>query len=559
MIPCPGKALNVPEWTFRRPARLWAPAAILLALILAACGGGETNVEAGNRNQILHFGNGAEPQELDPHIVTGIPEHNVIAALMEGLVKKHPKTLEPVPAVAKSWQISEDGKTYIFHLRENARWSNGDPVTAQDFVWSWWRALQPALGNQYAYMLFPIVNAEAYARGDIRDFAKVGVKAQDDHTLKVELNHSTPYFLQLLDHYSTYPVHRDTIEAFGAPDERGTRWTRPGNYVGNGPFVLDTWRLNDIIQVRRNPHYWDAANVRLSGIDFHPIENVSTEERMFRAGQLHITGTIPIDKIAEYRRKKPDRLLVHPYLGTYYYRFNVRKAPLDDQRVRQALNLALDREAIVRHVTKGGEVPAYTFTPPDTMGYTARSDLRFDPDAARDLLAQAGFPGGAGFPDIELLYNTSEGHQKIAVAIQQMWKKHLNITISLNNQDWKVFLNSVGVGDYRMARAGWIGDYVDPNTFLDMWVTGGGNNQTGWSNERYDEIVLKLAPRAETREERYRLLREAEAILLDELPVMPIYIYTSKSLVAPSVRGVYGNLLDYIDYTNVWLEEKNAE
>lgn len=532
---------------------------LFLSCLLAACGGGETNVEAGNRQGILHFGNGAEPQELDPHVVTGVPENRIISTLLEGLVAKDPETLEPIPAVAESWEISDDSRVYIFHLREDARWSNGDPVTAEDFRWSWWRALQPALGNQYAYMLFPIENAEAYARGDLEDFDKVGVQVLDSHTLKVTLANPTPYFLQLLDHQSTYPVHRGTIEQFGAPDERGTRWTRPGNYVGNGPFTLETWRLNDIIQVRRNPHYWAADEVGLEGVDFHPIENVSTEERMFRAGQLHITGTLPIDKIAVYREENPEVLQVAPYLGTYYYRFNVRRPHLDDKRVRRALNLAVDRKAIVEQVTKGGEKPAYTFTPPDTMGYTADTSLRFDPAAARRLLTEAGYPRGEGFPEIELLYNTSEGHQKIAVALQQMWNEHLNIDIALNNQDWKVFLNSVQVGDYSLARAGWIGDYVDPNTFLNMWVTDGGNNQTGWSNARYDEIVEKLAPAAKSRQERYALLREAEGILLDELPIIPIYIYTSKSLIHPSVKGVPGNLLDHILFRNVRLEPMDAE
>ena len=531
--------------------------ALLAALLISGCGSGETNVERGNREQIFHFGNGTEPQELDPHIVTGVPESNIIGALLEGLVGKDPQTLEPIPAVAESWDISDDGKTYTFHLRENARWSNGDALTAEDFVWSWWRALQPALGNSYAYMLFALVNAEAYASGDIDDFSEVGVKALDARTLEVRLNNPTPYFLQLLDHYSYYPVHRATIETFGAADERGSRWTRAGNFVGNGPFVLETWKLNKIISVRKNPHYWDADRVRLNGIDFHPIENVATEERMFRAGQLHITNTIPIDKIEIYEKENPELLQVDPYLGTYYYRFNVRVPHLQDKRVRRALNLAIDREAIVERITKGGELIATSFTPPDTMGYTATSDLRFDPNEARRLLAEAGYPDGQGFPVTELLYNTSEGHQKIAVAIQQMWNKHLDIQIRLSNQDWKVFLSSVNLGQYSIARAGWIGDYVDPNTFLDMWVSGGGNNQTGWSNARYDDIILRLAPAAGSQEERYALMREAEGILLDELPVVPIYIYTSKSLIQRSVHGVHGNLMDHILYKNVWLSDES--
>jgi oligopeptide transport system substrate-binding protein len=549
-------ALNMTPYTtsFVAAKCLYRLFILTMLLSLGSCGTDGSRVETGNRDKILHFGNSAEPQELDPHIVTGIPENRIITALLEGLVAKDPQTLEAVPAVAESWELSADGKTYIFHLRDNARWSNGDPLTAEDFIWSWWRALQPALGNQYAYMLFSVVNAEAYASGEITDFSQVGVKALDKFTLVVSLNNPTPYFLQLLDHYSTYPVHRATIEKFGQADERGTRWTRAGNYVGNGPFVLDTWQLNRVIKVRKNPWYWDADAVQLNGIDFHPVENVSTEERMFRAGQLHITATVPIDKLPWYRAHNPTALHIAPYLGTYFYRLNVNTPHLKDKRVRQALNLAIDRQAIVDSVTKGGELPATTFTPPDTMGYTAESYLFFDPEEARRLMTAAGYPDGKGFPVTELLYNTSEGHRKIAVAIQQMWHQYLNVDISLNNQDWKVFLNSVNLMEYSIARAGWIGDYVDPNTFLDMWVSGGGNNQTGWSNARYDEIVLKLAPAAATQNERYALLKEAEYILLDEAPIIPLYIYTSKSLIQPSVHGVYSNLMDYIAYKQVWLE-----
>ncbi len=521
--------------------------------ILASCGG-ETNVESGNRLGILHFGNGPEPQELDPHIVSGIPEHHIIVALLEGLVVKDPESLEPMPGVAESWTLSDDGRIYTFQLRQNARWSNGDRVTAGDFAWSWWRALQPSLGNSYAYMLFPIVNAEAYVRGLITDFDRVGIEVIDDFHLRVTLAHPTPYFLQLLDHYSTFPLHRATIEKFGNPGERGSHWTRPGNFVGNGPFMLDQWQLHKLVSVKKNPFYWDAKAVRLNGIQFHTTENISTEERMFRAGQLHHTETVPIDKIPVYREQRPELIHVAPYLGTYFYRFNTRVPHLRDKRVRQALSLAVDRRLLVEHVTRGGELPAFSFTPPNTLGYSASVHLTFDPERARALLAEAGYPDGKGFPVTEVLYNSSESHQKIAVAIQQMWKQHLNIDISLNNQDWKVFLNSVEQGDYSIARAGWIGDYVDPNTFLELWVTGSGNNRTGWSSAEYDRLVTRQAPAATGREQRYALLQQAEAILLDQLPVLPIYIYTSKHLRQPAVQGMPANLLDYALYKRVWLQ-----
>ncbi|MEH6467717.1 MAG: peptide ABC transporter substrate-binding protein, partial [Porticoccus sp.] len=493
---------------------------LLTPLLLSGCGSGESNVATGNRDGILHWGNGTDPQELDPHIVTGVPEHHILTALLEGLVLKDPATLEPIPGVAESWEVSNDGKTYTFLLRRNAQWSNGDPVTAHDFAWSWWRALQPALGNQYAYMLFPIKNAEAYLKQEIESFSQVGVKVLDDYTLEVELTNPTPYFLQLLDHYSMFPVHRATIEKFGAPDERGSLWTRPGNFVGNGPFLLTEWQLFKKVEVAKNPYYWDASTVKLNGIRFYPTENVTTEERMFRSNQLHHTASIPIDKVATYRKKHPELLNTHPYLGNYFYRINTKLPHLSDKRVRQALAMSINGKQIVEQVTKGGEVPAYTFTPPDTLGYTANSAFEFNPVKARQLLAEAGYPNGEGFPVTELLYNTSEGHRKIAVAIQQMWNQYLGVNIILNNQDWKVYLNSVDSGDYAIARAGWIGDYVDPNTFLDMWITDGGNNRTGWSNPRYDELILKLAPTASDRETRYKMMREAEALLLEDMPVI---------------------------------------
>jgi oligopeptide transport system substrate-binding protein len=284
------------------------------------------------------------------------------------------------------------------------------------------------------------------------------------------------------------------------------------------------------------------------------VENVSTEERMFRAGQLHITGSVPPDKIEVYRKDAPQFLRVEPYLGNYFYRFNTQVPQLADPRVRRALAMSIDRQQIVDHVTKGGQVPAYAFTPPDTLGYTAAPGFAYDPQGARDLLAAAGYPDGAGFPPTELLYNTSESHRKLAVAIQQMWKRELNIEITLNNQDWKVYLDSVNNGNYQIARGGWIGDYVDPNSFLDMWVTDGGNNRTGWSDPRYDELVMRLAPAALSREQRYAWFREAEARLMDAMPVIPIFYSSRNYLMQPSVRGLPPNLLGYPLFKQVHLE-----
>ncbi|MDG1082146.1 MAG: peptide ABC transporter substrate-binding protein [Porticoccaceae bacterium] len=534
---------------------------LLLALLtlLTSCGGGENNVSSGNRSGTLHWGNGTEPQSLDPHIATGVPEHKIIVALMEGLVLKDSKTLEPRPGVATSWDISDDGRVYTFYLRKDARWSNGDPHNAHDYVWSWWRALQPALGNLYAYMYFPIANAKEYYEGQISDFEQVGVKALDDHTLQVTLNNPTPYFLQLLDHYSLYPVHRATIEKFGDADQRGTRWTYEGNLVGNGAFQLSEWKINRRVVVERNPHYWDAKSIKLNKIIFYPIENAVTVERMFRAGQLHYSGTVPADKIATYRERKDPSLHIAPYLGVYFYRINTRIPQLQDKRVRRALGMTIDRDKISQRILKGGQIPAYTITPPGTMGYYPKSDLAFDPEAARQLLADAGYPNGEGFPATEILYNTSEGHRKIAVAIQQMWKKHLNIDVKLLNQEWKVYLNSVTSLDYEIGRAGWIGDYVDPNNFLDMFLCNGGNNRTSWCNPEYDQLILKAAPEAKTHAERLAIFERAETMLLDAMPVIPIYIYTSNNLVNASVKNFNDNILNQPSFKEMYLEAGPAD
>lgn len=529
---------------------------ILLAtcVTLTGCGSSETNVVAGNKSGTLYWGNGTEPQSLDPQIATGVPEHHVISAVMEGLVLKDRKTLEPRPGVAKTWDISNDGRVYTFYLRENAKWSNGDAHTAHDYVWSWWRALQTTLGNQYAYMLFPIKNAKRYYDGETSDFSDVGVKAIDNRTLQVTLTNPTPYFLQLLDHYSLFPVHQATIEKFGRADERGTRWSYEGNLVGNGPYKLEEWKINRHITVTKNPYYWDEANVSINSIVFKPVDNAVTEERMFRAGALHVTSSIPADKIAIYQEKSAPELKITPYLGTYFYRLNINTPQLQDKRVRRALGMAIDRKQLVDNITKGGQIPAYTMTPPGTMGYFPESTLNFDPEAAKRLLAEAGYPNGEGFPPVEILYNTNEGHRKIAVALQEMWKNYLNIDIKLLNQEWKVYLATESAGDYQISRGGWIGDYVDPNNFLDMFLCNGGNNRTGWCNEEYDRLILEVAPSQSSHEQRLKIFQQAETMLLEDMPIIPVYTYTSIKLLHPSVRNFDDNILNQAMYKDLYLD-----
>ena len=531
---------------------------MVIAISLMACGAGESNVLEGNRTGILHYGNGAEPQGLDPHVVTGVPENHLIRALFEGLAVKNPITLEPEPGVAQRWEFSDEGKVITFFLNPEARWSNGEQLTASDYVWSWNRALHPETGNLYAYMLYPVKNAEAYAKGKIKDFTEVGVKALNDTTLEVTLNAPTPYFIQLMDHYSTFAVHPETLLKFGKMTDRFTRWTRVGSMVSNGAFVLTDWALNRHIKMAKSEHYWDRDKVSLNGVVFYPTENVVSEERMFRVEQLHYTAVVPLDKIPVYRERPNTPYLQSPYLGTYYYLVNTERPPVDNVKVRQALSMAVDREKLVRSVLQETAVPAYSITPPDTLGYFPPQVFSYDPDKARALLAEAGYPNGEGWPGLEIIYNTQEAHRKIAVAIQQMWKSELNVDITLANQEWKVYLNSVSQRDFQVARRGWIGDYVDANNFLDLFITDGGNNNTGYSNPIYDDLILQRAPRAQSREERYALFTEAETMLMEEMPIIPIYTYTSKHLIHPSVEGMYPNLMDSLNLKYVKLHPEQT-
>ncbi len=525
-----------------------------MLVLLASCTGGESNVSIGNREGILYYGNGSEPQGLDPAVVTGVPESHLIDALFEGLTVKNPYTLEPEPGVAQSWEITDDGKVYTFHFNPDARWSNGDRVTPQDFIFSWQRALHPKMGNQYAYMLYPLVNAEAFAKGELKDFSKVGVKALDDYTLQVTLNAPTPYFLQLMDHHSTYPVHPPTIEKFGNMYDRYTKWTRVGNIVNNGPFNLTEWKLNRRIVMEKSQTYWDRDRVKLNGIVFLPTENVVSEERMFRVGQLHYTQTVPLDKLPVYDAMPNSPHVQAPYLGTYFYLFNTHRPPVDDVKVRWAMSLAIDRVKLNNTVLKKSRLPAYSITPPGALGYEPPKLFSYDPEKARKLLAEAGYPDGKGFPPLELTYNTQEDHRKIAVALQQMWKDVLNIDVTISNQEWKVYLDTVDTMNFQIARRGWIGDYVDPNNFLELYITGGGNNNTGFADPVYDEMILREAPRAPTREARLHIFYEAEKRLMEQMPILPIYTYTSNHLIQPDVKGMPPNIMDFTNWRYVYLD-----
>ncbi len=347
----------------------------------------------------------------------------------------------------------------------------------------------------------------------------------------------------MMIHDSWFPVPIKVIKKYGAIDDRTNPWTRPEFFVGNGPFVFKEWRMNSHILVVKSPTYWDAQHVRLNKIYFDPSEDPDTAERMFRSGQLHTVPAVSPSKVAFYRKNKPNLINVYPILAAYFYKFNVTKPPLNDKRVREALAMAIDRRAITETIMRAGEEPAYFLTPPNCAGYTCQTKISQDVAAARRLLAEAGYPDGKNFPTIEVLFNTLQAHKAIAEAMQQMWKQNLNIDIVLHNEEWKVYLDSMRRTNYSIARAAWIGDYVDPSTFLDMFTTDSGNNETGWSNAEYDRLI-HLAGNTGDRAERYAAYQKAEAILMDEMPIIPIYFYTQPRLILPCVKGWYPNLLD---------------
>ncbi len=525
-------------------------------IFLIGCSENISPVDSGLEQQIYHHGNGSEPQGIDPHIVTGVPEHHILISLCEGLTIPNPNPKGSdgyIPGTAESWSISDDGKEYIFKLNKNAKWSNGDPVTADDFVWSWKRILTASLGSQYPDMLYYLVGAYEYHNGQIDNFDEVGVKAIDTHTLKVNLKNPTPFFIGLLSHYSTWPVHKETVLKHGDIDDRNGEWTRPGNFVCNGPFQLKTWELNNKIVVEKNPHYYDASMVRLNEIHYYPVSNVMTEDRMFRAGQLHLTSSMPTQKCPIYIEEKNPNLKIDPYMGTYFYRINTENETLNDVRVRKALAYSIDRQLLVDKVTQCGQIPAYSFTPPGSNGYQPSTEIPYDPVLAKQLLAEAGYSSDNPFPKLEILFNTNEGHRKVALAIQQMWQNELGIEVELVNQDWKVYLSREMVGDFQISRAGWIGDYEDPNTFLDLMRPNRGNNKTGWENMEFDALVEE-ANTINDQEKRYELLNEAEKILIDNMPIIPLYTYVRVYQLSPDVKGFNPHILDHHHPKFIYLE-----
>ena len=479
-----------------------------------------------------------DPETFDTAKMSGAPEGRVAFNVFEGLLTpaqttKGAESTEDLvrPGVAKDWSVSDDGKTYTFNLRKDAKWSNGEPVTAEDFVYAWKRVLTPGFDADYVQLLWVLKNGEAYSKGEIDDFSKVGVEAVDEQTLKVELSHPTPYFLELVAFYTFFPQPKEVIE------EHGDNWTDSKHVVSNGPYLLENYTTQQHIKLKKNPDYWNADEVSIPKAELRIIKDRNAVVNAFQAGDLHWTGAgLPIAQVSSLVMR--DDYVREPMLGTYYYRINVtdEDSPLANPKVRKALSLAIDRRSIVKLTMKGlYEVPK-GFVPSNLSGYESTAETEFNISKAKKLLKEAGYPNGEGFPKTAVLYNTDKNHKVVAANIQNMWSKNLGIEVELVNTEWKTYLERVDNLNYEIARAGWIGDYNDPMTFLNLWVTGNGNNDTGWSNEEYDSLIQE-AKRESDREKRKELLQKAESILLEEGPVIPIYEYSSNMLLDNRIQG----------------------
>ncbi len=507
----------------------------------------------GIRTGTLLVGNPAEPQDLDPQLLTAGTEYDIIVALCEGLCVLDERTSQPEPAAAAAWEVSADGLVYTFHLRPAARWSNGDPLTAQDFVASWRRALTPAFASENAYLLYPLKNAAALNAGRLADFSLLGAEARDDHTLRLTLESPTPYLPALTALPVWFPVNPRVLAKFGALNERHPAWTRPENFVGNGPFTLTEWTPNARLVATKSPTYWDAARVRLDRIIFLTTESTDVDERNFRAGQVHITAGLPAAKIDNYRATNPAALRTDPFLQAIFLRFNTTRPPFTDARVRRAFSLAIDRDAIANRVLRGGQAPARSFTPPNLAGYTARASVPTDFATARRLLAEAGFPGGRGLPVLDLQVRNDQAQPKVAEVLQARWKKELGVDLTISQLEQKTWFQNQQNLDYTLAGAGWIGDFVDPVTFLGLFVSGGGNNWTGWADAAYDDLLARAA-RAPDPAARFGFFQQAEARLLEQAPVAPVFFGVRNYLIHPAVHGWEPSLLGQHQYKKVYLQ-----
>ena len=491
-------------------------------------------VELAEKQELVR-GNGTEPASLDPNKVEGVPGAHVVRDLFEGLVNQDLEG-NTIPGVATSWEVHDENRRWVFQLRDTARWSNGAPVTAHDFVYAWRRISNPKTASPYAWYLemAGVMNADEVIKGE-QPPETLGVAAKGDHILEVTLEKPTPYFVRTMAHPSTFPVHQATIEKFGG------QWTRAGKMVSNGAYRLAEWVVNERIVLTRNEHYWSNAKTIINKVTFLPIVSQTAELNRYRAGEVELTNSVPLEHFKQLKKTLPDELMVQPQLGTYFYVFNTAKPPFDDARLRKALALAIDREVITKHVTGRGEKPAYAFTPEIVAGYNPAQPEWADwsqaqrVEEAKRLYAEAGYSKAKPLK-FELLYNTLEAHKKLALAVGSMWKRALGVQVTLSNQEWKTYLDNLRLGKFEVARRGWIGDYNEASSMLDLNISNHGNNDARYNNPEYDRLMneSKLLADESARNELYN---QAEKIIADDVPNLPIYQYVIARLLKPYVGG----------------------
>jgi oligopeptide transport system substrate-binding protein len=489
----------------------------------------------------LRIANSGEPDTLDPHHVSGVWENRIIGDMLIGLTTEAVDG-SVIPGAAESWEVSDDGLVYTFKLRDHT-WSDGVPVTADDFVFALRRILDPAEAAEYASLLYTIKNAKALNEGAIEGMDQLGVRALDPKTLEITLESPSPYFIEQLTHYTAFPVPKHKVEELGAD------WIKPGNIVGNGPYTVVEWLPNTHVKLEKNAAFYDADNVSIDTVYFYPAEERNAATKQFRAGEIDVQYDFASEQIDWLKENLPEATRISPWLGIYYYAFNTRKPPFDNQAVRQALAMAIDREAITDKVLRTGELPGYSFVPPGTGSYGEPSyvdwkDMPYQERIAKakELITDAGY--GPDNPlKTQLRYNTSENHKKIAVAVAAMWKQ-LGVQTELFNTEVKVHYNDLQEGDFEVARAGWIADYNDPQNFLYLMETSTGvQNYAGYSSPEFDRLMDE-ADRTLDAEQRNQLMHQAEAIAMADMPNIPIYYYVSKDLVAPYVKGWVDNTKD---------------
>lgn len=515
--------------------------ALPVELILLEDGRPDPSVLASE--QFVYRGNGEEPQTLDPHVAEGVPATHILRDLFEGLTTESPDG-DVIPGAAARWNISRDARTYTFYLRRDSKWSNGDPVKAEDFVYSLRRSANPETASNSAVMLLPIQNAREVLGGEL-PVEELGVSLLDENTLQITLTGPTPYFLGLLTHPSTYPVHRPSVEEFG------DRFSRPGNLISNGAFTLKSWQPRVSVELERNPLFREAEQNLIERVVYYPIEDLTAEVTQFRSGALDWTYEVPNNQFKWLQRYYPDELVISPWMGSYFFGFNLITEPFaENPELREALILAIDRQVITDKVTQFGEQPSFALVPPGIDGYVPFSPEYADwtqeqrAEEARRLYAIAGYSEDNPLR-IEIRYNTSENHKKIALAVASMWKQVLGVNASLVNEEFRVFLqNRQQKAITQVFRVGWISDYNDPYSFLEMFRTGHGQNDYGYSNSTFDALLDEVGTER-IRARRERLMFEAERVLLSDFVFIPVYTYVTKRLVDQHLRGWQNNVMDH--------------